>query len=77
MGKVQRRSNMTKKAMRHLNIANEMLKEGIDESDHGMIKGFPDLEIAISSSTPRRKTTSVAKSNVFCWTPPLGPHIWP
>ena len=35
-----------KKAMQQLNIANKMLKESIDERDHGIIEGYTDLEIA-------------------------------
>ena len=45
-GKLQGRRNRMKKAMRQLNIASKMLKEGIDERDHGMIEGYTDLEIA-------------------------------
>ena len=46
MGKLQRRSNRMKKGMQQLNIANEMLTEGIYERDHGIVKGYTDLEIA-------------------------------
>ena len=47
-----------KKAMQQLNIANKMLKESIDERDHGIIEGYTDLEITNVRSTPRGKTVT-------------------
>ena len=47
-----------KEAMQKLNIAKEMLKEGIDERHHRMIEGYMDLEKPMSASTPWRRTAT-------------------
>ena len=45
-GKLQQKINSLKAWMRQLMVINEKLRAAVDKSMHGMIKEYPDLEIA-------------------------------